>query len=546
MLLRHPRLVLVAAAILLMAPSLVLGTLLGHDAPHALKWGAEFEEQFRAGVLYPRWLPGYFDGIGAPVFYFYPPFSYWIDGLVNVVTGNLLAVSYNLSIARLVMMLASGLAMHAWLAGSEASPRAALSGAIVYMAAPYHLFDHYVRAAQAEFSVYILIPLVMLSVRRTANGLSGVVLLAGSYGLLAMAHLPSLLLVSYTALPLYVLYTAWRIGERRHILTFLARCALGGVLGVGLAAIYLVPALTLQPWINTEELFWFGAERFLLLQLLMAGELEKWLDVVSWATLAYTLAAIAVLAVIGQRPPGWRSEAAFWAVVSLLCAFFVSGAVPWFWELPQTAKVQFPFRLLIVLEFAIVTALCFVSWPIRSRLGVAILAAGVAALVPALYALGRDTHEMLQRPLPQVDKPRFDAFEYLPAGFDRRPGDNEYLQSVIVPAISCTPEPTACRAVETGFGGLRIEVDAELPTSVVLRRFYFPGWRLDPDLPIRATERRKLLSFMAPPGRHVWQLTRQALPVERWGQAISALSLILLLAIAAISWRRREPQSALR
>src|SRR5690348_18117110 len=80
MLLRHPRLVLVAAAILLMAPSLVLGTLLGHDAPHTLKWGSEFEEQFRAGILYPRWLPGYFDGIGAPVFYFYPPFSYWMDG----------------------------------------------------------------------------------------------------------------------------------------------------------------------------------------------------------------------------------------------------------------------------------------------------------------------------------------------------------------------------------------------------------------------------------------------------------------------------------
>lgn len=546
MLLRHPRLFLVAAAILLMAPSLVLGTLQGHDAPHTLKWGSEFEEQFRAGILYPRWLPGYFDGIGAPVFYFYPPFSYWIDGLVNVATGDLLPVSYNLSVARLVMMLASGLAMHAWLTGSAASPRAALIGAIVYMAAPYHLFDHYVRAAQAEFSVYILIPLVMLAVRRAGSGLSGVVLLGGSYGFLAMAHLPSLLLVSYTALPLFVLYTAWRIGERRQALAFLARCALGGVLGLGLAAIYLVPALTLQAWINTEELFWFGAERFLLLQLLFAGDLEKWLDVVSWATLAFTLAAIAVLAITAQRPQGWRSEAAFWAVISLLCAAFVSGAVRWFWELPQTAKVQFPFRLLIVLEFAIVSALCLVPWPARSRLGVAILAAGAAALLPTLYALGRDTHEMLQRPLPQVDNPRYDAFEYLPAGFDRRPGDDDYLQSVIVPTISCTPEPTVCHAVETGFGSLRIEVEGELPTSVVLRRFYFPGWRLDPDVPIRATERRKLLSFTAPPGRHVWQLTRQTLPAERWGQAISALSLVLLLAIAAIARRRRASQSALR
>src|SRR5690242_16924972 len=133
----NPRAVVLAAAILLMAPSLVLGTLAGHDAPHTLRWGSEFEAQFRAGILYPRWFQGSFDGIGGPVFYFYPPFSYWIDALVNVATGNLLPVSYNLSVARLVMMLASGLAMHAWLVGSDSSSRAALVGAIVYMAAPY-------------------------------------------------------------------------------------------------------------------------------------------------------------------------------------------------------------------------------------------------------------------------------------------------------------------------------------------------------------------------------------------------------------------------
>jgi hypothetical protein len=537
----HPRIVLVAAAILLMAPSLVMGTLLGHDAPHTLKWGSEFEEQFRSGILYPRWLPGSFDAIGGPVFYFYPPFSYWIDALVNVATGNLLPVSYNLSVARLLMMLASGLAMHAWLAGSGSPPRAALVGAIVYMAAPYHLFDHYVRAAQAEFSVYVLIPLVMLGVRHTAKRLSGVVLLAASYAALAMAHLPSLLLVSYTALPLYVLYTAWQIGDRRRALGFLARCVLVGAVGVGLAAIYLVPVLALQHWINTAEL-WFGFEHFLLIPLLLAGKLEPWLHVVAWATLAYTLAAIAVLTFAGRS----GSEAAFWAVVSLLCAAFISGAVPWFWQLPQTAKVQFPFRLLIVLEFAIITALCLMPWPVRSRLGVVILAAAVTALVPTLYVLARDMREIMERPLPQVDSPRYDAFEYLPAGFDRRPEDDAMLKSVSVPTISCTPAASVCRAVETGFGGLRIEIESDQPTTVVLRRFTFPGWRIEPVLTIAATDRQKLLSFTAPPGRHVWHLTRQPVPAERWGQAISGLSLILLLGIAAFAWRRREPQSTLR
>src|SRR5262245_40772712 len=55
-------LVVAAAAILLMLPSLVLGVLHGHDTPQAFKWASQFAEQFRAGILYPRWLPDSFDG----------------------------------------------------------------------------------------------------------------------------------------------------------------------------------------------------------------------------------------------------------------------------------------------------------------------------------------------------------------------------------------------------------------------------------------------------------------------------------------------------
>ena len=54
MLLRRPSLVLAAAAILLLLPSLVLGTLVSHSSPQNLTWAAQFSEQVRSGVLYPR------------------------------------------------------------------------------------------------------------------------------------------------------------------------------------------------------------------------------------------------------------------------------------------------------------------------------------------------------------------------------------------------------------------------------------------------------------------------------------------------------------
>ncbi len=86
------------AAALLLAPSLILGTLQSQSAPQNLTWAAQFAEQFRAGILYPRWMPDSFDGLGGPAFYFYPPLAFWLDVVVSLVMFNLLSVSHRLTL----------------------------------------------------------------------------------------------------------------------------------------------------------------------------------------------------------------------------------------------------------------------------------------------------------------------------------------------------------------------------------------------------------------------------------------------------------------
>ena len=61
---RRPVLVLAAAAVLLLSPTLVLGTLISHSSPQNLTWASQFAEQVRAGIFYPRWMPDSFDGLG--------------------------------------------------------------------------------------------------------------------------------------------------------------------------------------------------------------------------------------------------------------------------------------------------------------------------------------------------------------------------------------------------------------------------------------------------------------------------------------------------
>ena len=205
---RHPVLVLAAASVLLLLPTLVLGTLISHSSPQNLTWASQFAEQVRAGILYPRWMPQSFDGLGSPAFYFYPPLPFWIDALVSIVTANALSVSYRLAVTTTAILFLSGLAMHAWLLKTSGKRAAALVGAIAYMAAPYHLFDIYTRGAFAETTAYAVLPVVMLALRLTIERARwGLPLLALAYAALLLSHLPTALLCSITVIPAYVLFT---------------------------------------------------------------------------------------------------------------------------------------------------------------------------------------------------------------------------------------------------------------------------------------------------------------------------------------------------
>ena len=390
---RIPAVVTALAAALLLAPSLLLGTLPSSSSPQNLIWAEQFSEQFRAGILYPRWMPKSFDGLGGPAFYFYPPLGFWIDALLSVITGNVLSVSYRLSIASALLLWGSGLAMYAWLC-SIADRRIALIGALAYMAAPYHLFDHYIRGAYAEFTAYAVLPLVILGIRRVAdNKRGGLPLLAIAYAALSLSHLPTALLISLTAVPFYTLFCAWRLGDRAAAVGFLARCAGAGALGLGLAAIYLVPALLLQDAISAEQLWMPGYRVDDWFPVIAPHGLIRpayVMLVVDTISAACCLVAIGVLVgLIGRKAgAGQGQETAFWAILCLASLLLLSGLVPWFWDVvPLVSKVQFPWRLLIVVEFASVTALCLMPWTAIRRSTRLIFAAASIAVVPGVGAV---------------------------------------------------------------------------------------------------------------------------------------------------------------
>jgi len=260
---------------------------------------------------------------------------------------------------------------------------------------------------------------------------------------------------------------------------------------------------------------------------------------------AWCLAAAAAIA--GSRHIGSdddrRARTLFWAALCLASLVLMSGLVPWFWTaVPMLSKVQFPWRLLIVAEFAAITALCLLPWAsLRHALSFARRAVIVVVAVTA-GVIGSSVAQRIDHTLGGKGTPPQDAKEYLPAGFPLHDGSDYYdlgLEPVkAVPAIVCVPAPRLCRLSQEQFGNLRVEVESDAPTTVTVKRFFFPSWHLDPALPLSASEPFRLLSFSAPAGNHIYALQRSPLPEEKIGWTISGLSLVLLLAWAAMAWRR--------
>jgi hypothetical protein len=223
----------------------------------------------------------------------------------------------------------------------------------------------------------------------------------------------------------------------------------------------------------------------------------------------------------------------------------MTGLVPWFWELPELAKVQFPWRLMVVVDFTIVTAVCHMR-PTLQRGTVYLLALVIATAASGLSFIVLSVLYGINDTLRHGTVIGHDAKEYEPRGFvqaDKAAYHELSLDTVRdAPAIACTPVARLCRAENGRFGAMRIEIDAGAPTVVVLRRFFFPFWRLEPALPVVSTDPLRLVSFTAPAGRHGYRLERMAVREEKIGWAISGLSFALLLAwAAAAKWGIKRP-----
>ncbi len=534
---------------------LMQGSIRGHDSRTHLSWLLSLMEAWRTGALYPRWLPDQFAGLGSPVFYYYPPFSSFFFSTVDWLSLHQLGVGRVVVISGIVLSLASAGTFYWWARGVAGGSVFALVAAVFYGVAPYHFqIDYLARGAMAEFAAFVWIPLIFGGIQRWLHGQRWpdlFWLMVGCAGLF-LTHLLSGMLVAMVAAPYVVLSLApMRSGQpavplRRLLGAVLLPLVLAVMLSVGVAACYVLPALSLLPYMNQAALMYSGIDQTSLLHALDPGKTKSFLMIAGIAVL-YSVGALALLLRqwTGRRsvqPPSQASarsfELVFWCGVVLTLLLFMLGGLNVLLRPPSPLqKIQFLWRALVMQEFAACSLICLAGAGM-ARAGVAKWRQTVALVLLALFAV---VSAMAAKKLyadPHAEDPAKTEHVRL------RMGPPEYIPlqaQELLPAqqVAQYPKVLAGQAEITGFArttgpvGFQIKVRAAGPATVAVPAFTFPGWQVKDEtgreLQVGMATPYALVTVPVEQGDHTYTVWRVSLPQERLANGISLAAVLLLL-----------------
>jgi hypothetical protein len=539
-------------ALLVFVIFFILGPPLGHSYNYNITWGPAFTEQFFAGDLYPRWLFGLNQGTGSPVFYFYGPFPFWINAIFGGLLCSGCAIERAAMVGPCVLLALSGICFYYW-ARLYAGPLAALLAAVLYVFLPYHFaIDLWYRQALGEFAAYVWMPVILLGLAKAPASTGHLVLAAAGYAGLIYSHLPSALL--FSPVMVWFVLIRYRLPPRPWLLIVPV------VLGIGLAALYLVPALTTQEYINASK--WWDHEHYDPRNWLWLDgrDAPRFADDLLLALLIPTVLGVIMAGGLFLGGKG-RSHIYAFIVLSLVYAWFLMTYPSSFiWEqVVVLRKVQFPWRVGIVVDLCAATMFAiWLEWTLaRKRLFITTLYITVVAL-GAYYAYNAkrmywsllDVKEAsrIEERIKELDR-GFDAPEYR-TSWSIRSGEVLGYDALAerlgeMPVASVVSGEGTLRIVRQELDNLSVNVKATTPVRIRFRRFYYPGWHLTGErggepFKINASESLGLLEALIPSGTHRLILERQPIKEERIGLIISIASLIAcLLLLAPVLARKR-------
>jgi hypothetical protein len=321
----------------------------------------------KSGQFPVRWVPDLGYGYGYPIFNFYNPLPYYFGSAFMFMGFGALAATKLMFIFPVIL---SGISMFIFSKLFLSDFASGIAG-LLYVYAPYHAVQIYVRGAVAEYWAYAILPLVFWAIwkRKIIIGSLSLVALILSHNLTSFMSIPFLTLLIFIKL----------ITEKKKTLLF-AFCSLLFTFALGASAFFWLPSILESSKTGVGQMVF---EKFDSPSKHVAYPLQLWSGVwgyggsssgiddglsfqVGKIHLIGSLAAIAILLycyIVKRKTIKQFNNLTIFAIVGLFFSLFMLLPLsrPIWDAFPVLSYIQFPWRFL---TFASLFSSILTAWVI--------------------------------------------------------------------------------------------------------------------------------------------------------------------------------------
>ncbi len=500
------------------------------------------------GQIPCRYSPDMVWGFGQAMFNYYSAFPYYLGTIFVKLSLSYIAAVKTLF---LISLLGSGIGMYL-LAREFWGDKGALFSALLYVYAPYHALDIYVRGALAESFSLMLLPFIwhglyLMTRKRRWNY---VLYTSVGLGLLLMTHNISLVMFApFTAIwILYLLIKSKKIG-------LLIDYGISTLLAFGLAAFFLLPAFfernLIQAELFIDEYYDFHAHFVSLRQLFLErswgfggsvfGQEDGMSFQIGW------FHSIAALAAGFLSIKFWKKHKTkfvlIWVVLSalVLATFMTHSRSIFIWKrIPFLEFVQFPWRFLGISIFLV----SFVGGSvIKNKTSKLIITILIAILILFNYGYFKAEHhypketdisKLTGKNL--INQQKAAVLDYLPKTALTNPKTLAPKHALVLTGEAETLNFT--KKSNYFFYDAKVYTKAQIAVPVI----YFPGWKVfieNQQQKIIPTQELGLISISLEPGTYMVRGFFEETPFRIFSNMLSVITFIFIV-VSLIWYKNRK------
>jgi hypothetical protein len=545
----------------------------------------EMARSWEHRMPFPRWAEGLYYGYGSPLWNFYASLSYYVT------TGFVRYLSMTALDALRLLVVLSYLGMGVGMWAFVRRQRDALAGtlaAIAYVYSPYLIFtEPYARGTYPELLAFALFPIVMWrfsGLLRLPNGVnlafaSAVLyLLAISHNLMAISS--TILLLGWLTWNAVATFIANKENRAYHLRPYLFSYV-AVALGIGLSSYFWIPVVLEAGTVNIQNLtgvalldyrnFFVPLGQMLQpMPLNDLGAINGLRNVYNLGVPQWIGAILGLITVIlgivhairlGRHDDKTLRQGVFFAGTALILLFLITPSSRFLWDnLRALQYLQFPWRFLGGVAFCLsflvgMNAIWITRLPKWIGAGVAGMAVTVlvAFSIPA-FTVPEWTNTSVDTSISAYHQSEISGLqrgttftdEYRPINVFTLPDANPSLLADYADGYPINkanvPEGVRVAPIENNPIWMEWLVTTPEDFTMEVYTFYWEGWRAAIDgqvVDITPSAEHGFITFPVPPGEHNIRVWLGSTPPRIFGNIVSAICLILTMALVAIRINNR-------